>query len=77
MADNDTYDADDITVLKGLDGVRRRPAMYIGDQGKKGLHHLVFEVLDNSVDEAIGNYANEIKVTLNKDNSVQVYDNGR
>ena len=77
MADKDTYDADDITVLKGLDGVRRRPAMYIGDQGKKGLHHLVFEVLDNSVDEAIGSYANEIKVTLYKDNSVQVYDNGR
>ncbi|MHA1669602.1 MAG: DNA gyrase/topoisomerase IV subunit B [Promethearchaeota archaeon] len=77
MADNNTYDADDITVLKGLDGVRRRPAMYIGDQGKKGLHHLVFEVLDNSVDEAIGCYANEIKVTLFKDNSVQVYDNGR
>lgn len=77
MADNDTYDADDITVLKGLDGVRRRPAMYIGDQGKKGLHHLIFEVLDNAVDEAIGNYANEIKVTLFKDNSVQVYDNGR
>ncbi|MBY9003995.1 MAG: DNA gyrase subunit B [Candidatus Lokiarchaeota archaeon] len=77
MVDNNTYDADDITVLKGLDGVRRRPAMYIGDQGKKGLHHLVFEVLDNSVDEAIGSYANEIKVTLYKDNSVQVYDNGR
>ena len=77
MADNNTYDADDITVLKGLDGVRRRPAMYIGDQGKKGLHHLVFEVLDNSVDEAIGSNANEIKVTLYKDNSVQVYDNGR
>jgi DNA gyrase subunit B len=56
---------------------RKRPAMYIGDQGKKGLHHLVFEVLDNSVDEAIGNYANEIKVTLFQDNSVQVYDNGR
>ncbi len=77
MADNNTYDADDITVLKGLEGVRRRPAMYIGDQGKKGLHHLVFEVLDNSVDEAIGSNANEIKVTLYKDNSVQVYDNGR
>ncbi len=56
---------------------RKRPAMYIGDQGKKGLHHLVFEVLDNSVDEAIGSYANEIKVTLFQDNSVQVYDNGR
>ena len=56
---------------------RRRPAMYIGDQGKKGLHHLIYEVLDNAVDEAIGGFANEIKVTLFKDNSVQIYDNGR
>ena len=79
MADkeNNSYDADDITVLKGLEGVRRRPAMYIGDQGKKGLHHLIFEVLDNSVDEAIGGFADEIKVTLYKDNTVQVSDNGR
>ena len=75
--DNDSYDADDITVLRGLEGVRKRPAMYIGDQGKKGLHHLIFEVLDNSVDEAIGGFADEIEVTLYKDNSVLVFDNGR
>ena len=74
---NNSYDADDITVLRGLDGVRRRPAMYIGDQGKKGLHHLIFEVLDNSVDEAMGGYADEIKVILYQDNSVQISDNGR
>ncbi|MHA2390869.1 MAG: DNA gyrase/topoisomerase IV subunit B [Promethearchaeota archaeon] len=75
--EDNSYDADDITVLRGLDGVRRRPAMYIGDQGKKGLHHLIFEVLDNSVDEAMGGFADEIKVTLYEDNSVQVSDNGR
>lgn len=77
MADNNSYDADDIQVLKGLEGVRKRPAMYIGDTGKKGLHHLIFEVLDNSVDEAMGGFANLIKVTLNKDNSVTIFDNGR
>ncbi len=77
MSDHNTYEAEDIQVLKGLEGVRKRPAMYIGDTGKKGLHHLVFEVLDNSVDEAIGGFANEIKVTLLTDNSVQIYDNGR
>ncbi|TFF85606.1 MAG: DNA gyrase subunit B, partial [Promethearchaeota archaeon] len=77
MADDNTYDADDIQVLKGLEGVRKRPAMYIGDTGKKGLHHLIFEVLDNSVDEAIGGFASLIKVTLNTDNSVTIFDNGR
>ena len=74
---NNSYDADDIQVLKGLEGVRKRPAMYIGDQGKKGLHHLIFEVLDNSVDEAIAGFANDIKIHFNKDNSVQISDNGR
>ena len=77
MSVNQKYDAEDIRVLKGLDGVRKRPAMYIGDRGKKGLHHLVFEVLDNSVDEAIGGFADEIKITLFKNNTVQIYDNGR
>ncbi len=75
--DNDSYDADDIQVLKGLEGVRKRPALYIGSTGKKGLHHLIFEVLDNSVDEAMGGYADEIKVTLFKNNSVEIHDNGR
>ncbi|MGQ4874893.1 MAG: DNA topoisomerase (ATP-hydrolyzing) subunit B [Promethearchaeia archaeon] len=74
---NSNYDAEDIQVLKGLEGVRRRPAMYIGDTGKKGLHHLIFEVLDNSVDEAIAGYANYIKVQFNKDKSVSIIDNGR
>jgi DNA gyrase subunit B len=77
MPESNTYHAADIQVLKGLEGVRRRPAMYIGDQGKKGLHHLIFEVLDNSVDEATGGFANEIKVILLENNSVQVHDNGR
>ena len=74
---NDAYDADDIQVLKGLEGVRKRPAMYIGDTGKKGLHHLIFEVLDNCVDEAMAGHANKIKVVFNEDNSVQISDNGR
>ncbi|MFX0105736.1 MAG: type IIA DNA topoisomerase subunit B [Candidatus Hodarchaeota archaeon] len=76
-SNQNSYDADDIKVLKGLEGVRKRPAMYIGSTGKTGLHHLIFEVLDNSVDEAMGGFADEIKITLYKNNSVQVYDNGR
>ena len=74
---NDDYDAEDIQVLKGLEGVRKRPAMYIGDTGKKGLHHLIFEVLDNCVDEAMAGHANKIKVVFFEDNSVQISDNGR
>jgi len=74
---NNVYDADDIQVLKGLEGVRKRPAMYIGDTGKKGLHHLIFEVVDNCVDEAMAGIANKIKVVFNEDNSVQISDNGR
>ena len=71
------YVADNIKVLEGLEGVRHRPAMYIGSTGKPGLHHLVYEVVDNSVDEAMGGYCKEIKVTLNKDGSVTVIDDGR
>jgi DNA gyrase subunit B len=71
------YSADDIKVLEGLEGVRKRPAMYIGSTGKEGLHHLVWEIVDNSVDECLAGVCNTIKVTINKDGSVTVQDNGR
>lgn len=71
------YSAEKITVLKGLEAVRKRPAMYIGDVGKRGLHHLVYEVVDNSVDEALVGYCSSIKVVFENNGSVSVEDNGR
>ena len=77
MAEEHAYDAGSITILEGLEAVRKRPGMYIGSTGSRGLHHLIWEIVDNSVDEAMAGYADKVTVKLLEDGGVEVIDNGR
>ena len=77
MAGKNTYDAGSISVLEGLEAVRKRPGMYIGSVSTKGLNHLIYEIVDNAVDEHLAGFCTEIHVTLEKDGSATVEDNGR
>ena len=77
MSGDETYTSRDIKILEGLEAVRKRPAMYIGDTGAYGLHHLVYELVDNAVDEAMGGFCDSIKIILHSDGTCSVGDNGR